>query len=54
MSSSQGNNNQSSLSIQKKKIKKVKESSYFEFTNEKLFKQIIEKNNPNNVSKTSQ
>lgn len=37
----------------KKKGKKGKESSYFEFTNEKLFKQIIEKKNPNNISKVS-
>lgn len=41
------------MSTLKKKSKKPKDSSYFEFTNEKLFKQIIDKKNPNNMSKMS-
>lgn len=34
------------MSAQKKRPKKVKDSSYFEFTNEKLFKQIVDKKVP--------
>eukprot|EP00347_Sterkiella_histriomuscorum_P017673 403348434 len=45
--------NQSNMSTLKKKSKKPKDSSYFEFTNEKLFKQITEKKNPVNTSKLS-
>ena len=41
------------MSTLKKKSKKPKDSSYFEFTNEKLFKQITEKKNPVNTSKLS-